>query len=341
MNNLKKLGLSALAASMAVTTASATEYAVTGDAILKYASIDDPTGAETASGKGIGVDTDLYFNASGETDNGWTVAFFQAANTDGAWSNSSSQVTIGMGSLGTLKVNNKAGSAANGIDDVMPAAYNETWDGLALTSDNPSFFGGSTASGSLTYSIPTQEFSGLTINASLDYDPSADVGSTTAGGVNATSVTGTAMVLKIDHESGLSIGAGQETIENGVTTKTATKTGDDEESVTAYVKYAMGPVSVGYQEAYQNSANGAQDLEADFWSVAITQGDFSLSYGESTRTSHALSTTAAVERSLESIQATYTMGAMTLGAALAETGNAGGTSGRKYEETELSVSFAF
>ena len=129
---------------------------------------ENPKGAQGTDGKGIGVDTDLYFNASGETDNGWTVAFFQAANTDGAWSNSSSQVTIGMGGLGTLKVNNKAGAAGNGIDDVMPAAYNETWDGLALTTDNPSFFGSSTASGSVTYSIPTQEMMGLTINASVD-----------------------------------------------------------------------------------------------------------------------------------------------------------------------------
>ena len=145
MNKLKKLGLTALAGSLALTTANATEYSVTGDAVLKYASIDDPKGS--GLGKGIGVDTDLYFNASGETDNGWTVAFFQAANTDGAWSNSSSQVTIGMGGLGTLKVNNKFGAAGNGIDDVMPAAYNETWDGLALH-DNPSFFGSSTHSGS-------------------------------------------------------------------------------------------------------------------------------------------------------------------------------------------------
>ena len=132
MNNLKKLGLTALAGSLALTTANATEYSVTGDAVLKYAS-KMTLKVMKASGKGIGVDTDLYFNASGETDNGWTVAFFQAANTDGSWSNSSSQVTIGMGGLGTLKVNNKFGAAGNGIDDVMPAAYNETWDGLALS----------------------------------------------------------------------------------------------------------------------------------------------------------------------------------------------------------------
>ena len=48
-----------------------------------------------------------------------------------------------------------------------------------------------------------------------------------------------------------------------------------------------------------------------------------------------------MKEKLESLQATYTMGAMTLGAALAETSNAGGTAGRTYEETELSVSFAF
>tara|TARA_B100002052_G_scaffold162888_1_gene148298 strand:+ start:3243 stop:4265 length:1023 start_codon:yes stop_codon:yes gene_type:complete len=340
MNNLKKLGLTALAGSLAVTGANATEYAVTGDAVIKYASIDAPASAQTLNGKGVGVDTDLYFNASGELDNGFTVAFFQAANTDSSWSNSSSQVTVGMGSLGTLKINNVAGAAGNGIDDVMPAAYNETWDGLALAGDNPSFFGSSTASGSLTYSIPAQELMGVTVNASLDYDPAADVGSTTAGGVNVSSVVGTAMVLKIDHESGLSIGGGVESIENGGT-KSATSTGNDEDNITAYVKYSAGPISVGYQEAYQNSANGAADNEADFWAVAYAADNFSISYGESTLANHQLAGSTVVERQNESIQATYTMGAMTLGAALSETGNAGGSAGKKYEETELSVSFAF
>ena len=340
MNNLKKLGLTALAGSLAVTAANATEYSVTGDAILKYASIDDPKGNEAASGKGIGVDTDLYFNASGEIDNGFTFAFFQALNTDGTVSNSSSQVTIGMGGLGTLKVNNKSGAATNGIDDVMPAAYNETWDGLALTTDNPSFFGSSVASGSLTCSIPTQEMMGLTINASVDYDPAADVGSTTAGGVNATSVNGMGYVVKIAHESGLEVGAGQEIVENA-TAVASDSTGKDEENVTAYAKFSSGPFSIGIQEAYANAANGAADTEATFWSVAYTAGDFSVSYGESTTANHSLNGATVVERELESLQATYTMGAMTLGAALAETANAGGTAGRTYEETELSVSFAF
>jgi len=336
MNTIKKIGVSALAGSMAMTAASAADYAVTGDAILKYTSIDSPTaGGQASNGKGIGVDTDLYFNASGETDNGWTVSFFQAANTHSSWSNSSSQVTIGMGSMGTLQVNNVAGAKANGIDDVMPAAYNETWDGLALATDNPSFFGSATASGSVDYRIPAQEIEGVTLNASITIDPQAEEGAPAAGGVGTTSNSGRAFTVQMSHDSGLEVGAGLEEVESG------TVGGTDEESVTVYAKYSAGPLSVGYQEAYQNTVDGGEDLEAEFWSVAYTSGDMSVSYGESTYTNHGISTTTSLDRELESLQLSYSMGAMTFGAAMAETGNAGGSSGAKHEETELSVSFAF
>jgi len=50
---------------------------------------------------------------------------------------------------------------------------------------------------------------------------------------------------------------------------------------------------------------------------------------------------ARVEVELTSIQAAYTMGAMTVSAAMSETDNAGGVSAAKYEENTLAVSFAF
>jgi len=337
MNNIKKIGLSALAGSLAMTSAQAVDYSLSGDAIIKFASMDSPKSTEANNGKGIGVDTDLYFNASGELDNGFTVSFFQAADTDGAWSNSSSQVTIGMGSMGTLQINNIAGAKANGIDDVMPAAYNETWDGLALSGDNPTFFGSSTASGSVDYRIPAQELMGATINASVTFDPAADVGKTTAGGVNATSISGTAYTLQIAHESGLEIGGGLESIDNA----TAGATGSDEENVTVYAKFAMGPVTIGYQEAYQNAANGGEDNEAEFMAIAYTAGDVSVSWGESSITNHSIAGSTSVEREMDSIQVAYTMGAMTIAAAMGETSNSGGIAGQTHEESELSVSFAF
>jgi outer membrane protein OmpU len=336
MNNLKKIGLTALAGSLAVTSANAVDYSLSGDAVIKMTSRDNPAGVEAASGKGIGVDTDLYFNASGELDNGFTVAFFQAADTNGAWANSSSQVTIGMGSLGTLQINNIAGAKANGIDDVMPFAYEETWDATDGSDHRADFFGSSTASGSVDYRIPAQEMSGATINASVTLDPNSDVGATTAGGPGASTVTGTAYTLTMDHESGLSIGAGLETLDSATGTA-----GTDEESVTGYAKYAMGPLVVAYQESYQNSANGAEDKEGEMWGIAYTAGDISVSYGESAYQNHGKQGSTIVETEMDSIQIAYTMGAMTISAATFETSNAAGIAGRTFEENELIVSFAF
>lgn len=340
MNNIKKIGLTALAGSLAVTSANAVEYSLSGDAIIKMTSRDNPAGTEANNGKGIGVDTDLYFNASGELDNGFTVAFFQAADTNGAWSNSSSQVTIGMGSMGTLQINNIAGAKANGIDDVMPFAYEETWDATDGKVHRADFFGSSTASGSVDYRIPTQEMMGLTINASLTVDPNADVGATTAGSPGASTVSGTAYTLQLGHESGVSVGFGVENIENG-NAVSATSTGADEESATGYIKYAMGPLTVGYQESYQNTANGGEDKEGEMMGISYSAGDVSVSYGESTYSNAGVSDTASVATDMDSIQIAYTVGAMTISAATFETSNAAGIAGRTFEENEIAVSFAF
>jgi len=51
-------------------------------------------------------------------------------------------------------------------------------------------------------------------------------------------------------------------------------------------------------------------------------------------------TAAGVEKELESLQVAYTMGAMTIAAAISETTGAVATTD-KYEENTLSVNFAF
>ena len=140
MNKLTKVGLSALAGSLAVVSANATEYSVTGDSQVVWSSAEgNEAGAVGSNGRGIGVDTDLYFTAGGELDNGFTVSVFTAMDmeqsntaTSGGL-NSSAQLTIGMGSLGTVQFNDVSGSAANAIDDVLPKAYEETWDGTSWT----------------------------------------------------------------------------------------------------------------------------------------------------------------------------------------------------------------
>jgi len=329
MKNLKKIGLSALAGSLAITSASAVDYSVTGDAIINYVSKDSNyASAESLTGTGMHSQMDLYFNASGELDNGWTVSFFQGVDTTTAWSNSSSQATLGMGSLGTLQFNAVAGSKANGIDDVTPFAFDEAW---GTSTDRPDFFGASTASGSIDYRIPAQEMMGATVNASFTYDPAADEGQAAERAANTTNNTGTAYTLQIAHESGLEIGGGIENVDGDSA---------DEESATGYVKYAYGPISVGYQESYQNSINKGQDLEAEMMGIAYTAGDLTVSWSEQTLTTNNASA-AAVESELEAIQAAYTMGAMTISASIAETSNAAATAGNQLDHNELQVSFAF
>ena len=84
MNKLKKIGVSALAGSLAMVSANAVEYAVTGDAMVKLVTAEgNEADAASSNGKGYGVDNDLYFNASGELDNGWTVSAYAAWNLEG------------------------------------------------------------------------------------------------------------------------------------------------------------------------------------------------------------------------------------------------------------------
>jgi len=339
MKNITKVGLSALAGSLVMVSANAVDYSMSGGLQSVYSTQKNPTGADTANGKGLSTQTDLSFNASGELDNGFTVGYFMFFDTDANVSQTSSQLTVGMGSLGTLQINNKIGSKANAIDDMTPHAYNETWDGLSPV--NPSTFGSRTHSGSLDYRIPAQELMGLTLNASVTLDPNASEGSVTKGGVGTTSTSGTAYTLQLAHESGLEIGGGVESVDDAQ----GVVLGSDTEEVTGYIKYAAGGLTVAYQEGYTNSRNGTSvtgaDVETSFMGIAYTAGDMTVSYGESSTQTKAVSATAAgVEAELESLQVAYTMGAMTIAAAMSETtGMSAATD--KYEENTLSFNFAF
>ena len=66
MNNLKKLGVTALAGSLAAVGAQAGEMSVNGSANVTWVQ------ADATEGKSIGSDKGLTISGSGELDNGWT-----------------------------------------------------------------------------------------------------------------------------------------------------------------------------------------------------------------------------------------------------------------------------
>ena len=350
MNKLTKVGLSALAGSLAVVSANAVEYSLTGDAQAVFSSAEgNEANAVGSNGKGYGVDTDLYVNASGELDNGWTVSIFSALNLEQANTatsggvNSSSQMTIGMGSLGTIQFNDVFGSGATSIDDVLPKAYEETWDGTTHASAFHSF-GVSTQSGSVDYRTPAFSIGDISISATYTYDPDAgNYGYVSAGGVTPGQNEGEAYTIKVSG-MGLTVGGGTEEVENAATAAGAT----DLQRATGYALYTNGPMTIGYQEYYVNSANAstngaeAPDNSGDGMAILFAQDNYSVSYAEVNEQVEKIggATTQEYETEMTALQATYTMGAMTIGASLYETDNPEGTTG-KYEETELSVSFAF
>ncbi len=341
MNNLKKVGLSALAGSLAVVSANASEYAVTGDSQIVWSSSEgNENGTEDSNGKGIGMDVDLYFNASGELDNGWTMSFFNAIDTDGTSNNSSAQGTLGMGSLGTIVFADVAGTGANAIDDVIPFAYEEAWDGSTHAAEFHKF-GSSTTSGAIDYQTPALSLGDISISATYAYDPNAGTAAPSAGANGGTSQSGQAYTVKVS-AMGLTIGGGHEEVDNASQSTGATDLTRD----TGYIKYTNGPLTIGYQEMYTNAANvsasatQAPDTEGDGYGIVFSQDNYSFSYSEISEQTKNVAGVTSAEVEMSAMQATYTMGAMTIGMSMYETDNPENSTG-KYEETELSLSFAF
>jgi len=343
MNNFKKIGLSALAGSLAMTSAYAAEANVKGEAQAVFSSAQGNENAtEASNGKGIGVDTDLHFTYSGELDMGWTVSVAHVLDTSADVTNSSTQMAVGMGSMGTVQFNHKGGASTNAIDDVLPFAYEEPWDGTTTTSEF-NIFGSQLNAGSVSYKTPTFELPfGVTASGAVDYDPNASLAGAAAGGVVADAPSAEGAVVKLTHESGLTLGGGFTKVGNTDAIK-------GESGGTGYAKFSNGGLTIGYQEFYHNAAITEKgtttrgiDTDGSGYALAYTAGDVSLSYSVQNEQTNAIGATAALEEEeVSAFQAAYTMGGMTVAASLYETDNVEGVAGVKYEETELSVSFAF
>ena len=338
MNKFRKIGLTALASSLVAVSAQAAEISVSGASEAGFVSRSNDNSPATTSrggGDGVGIDTALTFSASGELDNGWTVGVSSVLTGKGA--ESSSQITLGLGSMGTVVFAETLGTVANGIDDVVPTAFEETWDNSSHTPILQGF-GSATNSGAISYRTPTMEMDGATLDLSLDYDPSA---SAAGAGPNAPSAAstdtgaGSAIVAKMGYE-GLSVGVGYEQV------NTDSAHTSDIANMTAYAKYTMGPVSAGIQTYELNNGDkGGADHTGETYSVAFNVNDeLSISYGVLSETKESIGSTAGVDADVTAIAVAYTMGGLTLGVQQSESDNVDfGT--QEGTSTAVSLNFAF
>ena len=125
MNNFKKVGLTALAGSLIASSAFAASMSVTGGADI---SLMNSSNAD--QGNSFSSGDSLNFSASGELDNGLVVT--SNVEIDGGDEDDRS-VVIAMPEMGTLTFQQSGSTAMSAVDDVMPTAYDASWDVLGLS----------------------------------------------------------------------------------------------------------------------------------------------------------------------------------------------------------------
>jgi outer membrane protein OmpU len=355
MNTLKKLGLSALAGSLAAFSAQAGELSVSGSMEATYTS---KAGSEV-TGNPIGTNKAISFKGSHEFDNGWS-ANMTHTMLDTLAGISSSVITFNLGSLGKLGVGQgDAGYGIKAIDNVMPTAYEEADHGM----DTGLTVGGAIqASGNhIFYQTPSLPVLGT----QLDYVYIKSVGSGAAGdGATATGTdafgSGQSVGLKLIDAWGFTIGGGASEIENlhtdgaRVGSEVARATYQDNPwEATAYVKYAWGPITVGYQmggEDNQETATASvADSQTRIYGISFNvNDDLSVSYQRAKDKYHFndenrsdASGNATEEAVFDGWSIAYNMGPAAI-KFTRNTGNSvGGTKGTTDQNQELSISVAF
>ena len=353
MNNLKKLGLSALAGSLVAVSAQAGEIAVSGSANVTY--VTGPTGNTS---KSLGTDKDVTFSGSGELDNGWSFAV-GTLMTD-AFDVSSSYTSLTMGSMGTITFGTHTGGASYMYDEETPQVYEQTSD---AQQNSANIVGNALDSNGLMYAAPAMEIGGATVNVQVEYTPHAsDVGANDGGATTYTDGRGSAMGAGITVAyDALKIGVYGAEIEN-----TTPDAGDDQSDSFEgvwYATYSMGPVSIGYTESYlengvdnasAEAANTAKTVrtadgifESNTMSIAFNVNDsLSVSYTETEDTYDAQSDQATnivdVSQDTEALQVAYSMGAMSIKAYNMDTKNANYDSDKgDTSSTEIALGLSF
>jgi hypothetical protein len=309
---------------MVAISAQAAEMTLTGSAVMTYVS-KSGTADETVTGSGIGVDKGMTASASGEMDNGISVALSTQVN-DGATANAqTTSITLGLGDNGSLAyVQADLGGGVEALDDVMPTAHEEPSNGLTGLSS-----AGSSVATGFVYSN-TVGGASVSVNYAPTSQATANDQGTSTGAGAGTSSSSIGITYPVA-DSGLTIYAGTGT--DGSTD------GKDHSHDALAVTYAFGGVTVGYQrnEMDDEDASGS-DYSAEFMAVSFAvNDDLSISIGDQTTQKDGTST----DQEVTGMSIGYSMGGMTISAHANEADNAGHTAGSTSEHTEVSVTFAF
>jgi outer membrane protein OmpU len=328
MNKYKKIGLTALAASLVSVSAHAGEMSVSGAASI---TMEGYTGENLNAGSGFSMGNQLTFSGSGELDNGMTVSLSfildqgddSSAATTAVMAGApfdSHSVTVSSDELGTLKFSGEGGaSSASSIDTSAAGDIWDTFDGSRGSATAIAVSDSATGNNSIFYTLP-ELMDGLSINAS--YKPQASSRESGTGyGVAYTGIDGlTAKYATSDVVGSTSALSGDQTVWS--------------------LSYVYGPVTASASNSEYDVETVGSDQDMTSYAISYTVSDeISVTYG----TEDIEKGGDATDAEYTSLSASYTAGGMTISAAMKEADNVahGSGSSEDFEYWSIGASFAF
>jgi len=345
MRQLKTI-VAVVAGLFAFTSVNAGELSVTGSMQATYQSE-----GTNVTGNPLGMNTDLTFSGSTDTDFGtatWSMA------TDGTFlSESGADHSMKLAtSLGTIGIGN-SGDAANAVDDITPSAFEEA-NGSGSGTYSTDF--GSGMDGSMSLSYGNGDIMGTGISVAYNYYPKLDGTTNNEKGASGTASQSAKSAQSVNVGIPLSglpvigdspVGGAKITLgyeESGTTVTQA----NGKEGGTVAIVMPVGPMKVGYQKkAYRAVATAATEAGETFFKDDIlgiayaVNDDFAISYNIIESTQHIGTGGTNVEQETKAINVAYTVGGLTLGFQDAKTTNAGYTLSTDDDTRTVSVKTAF
>ena len=310
MNNLKKVGLTALGTTLVASASVAGELSVSGSAVLSYTGLS--TNSDTnpwAQGNSI------KFNGGGDLDNGMTVSvYYELDQGNNVFDDYN--LKLGMGDMGTLSFsgNSSSGSGVDKLKDIVPNAYTPVYEATDATDSGLIDASGNNQAGQWGYDVTLGS-----LDLSASYNPKP--------GSHKKAETGYAVVYS-GLMDGLELSAGM------------FDDGDEAENETYGIKYTMGNVVAAYQVTkvdYESTSNTDEDASHYGISIAVNE-NLSVSGGRQEVEFDG----AADDEVSTGIGGSYTMGSISMKYGLNSMSSKGGSAtAEDIDASIFSVSFAF
>jgi len=306
MNKLKKVGLTALATTLVTSASFAGEMSVSGGASLNYSGLNTSSDSNPWS-----MGDSVTFSGGGDLDNGMTVNV--SFELDGGNYDDYS-LTLGMGDMGSLTFSGNSVNAG-GVDkvkDIVPTAYTPVYENTDATDNGLATTSTRSTAGMWGY---TYSADGLMISAGYNPKPAAAA------------------------EAEASIGITYDGLMDGLTLAVGRfDDGDVAENDTYGLKYVMGSVTAAYQVTKVQYDGTTADQDASHMGISLAVNEnLTVSAG---RMETEIDGT--VEDEINTgIQASYTMGSITLAGGFNEQESGGGTAANDAEVAMFNAAFAF